>query len=465
MAPQQASTFNFSTSKRSACDRCRKQKLRCPSRASDAQPCTRCVRAGVECITGYTQPLGRSHRNSYASAICQNLSQSHTVPVVSQQQFEFRTIVQDLPSPPPVMKHADTQARQTTFSASPAVVASSLFFNEVREDDGSLAGPEMLDYVSAVQLLTDTCNSHPEYDTTNIDNYSRFLSLSPQFIETGEVAYNSESTTGNSTPSTVFTEDAFSRTLSSVDSDLRLSHLSMDMCRQAQNLKNMVLNGKDGGTPAVVDEALTELDTEPKPLNGCLDTFSQSKEFGDALSSTSEFMAIIKSKLDDISLEESATRHEAWYLMNLSCILNLISYYLLIVGVFEKLILRLHERMTLDISEARCLDLSKRSYQAGPQAFPGLHLGSFHVRQSSLQTKILLQIIEHQFEMIEKGLGLPVELRVSSLGRETCKGGLLQIGLDEALLQAVITRLCPIPGSLASLRKNIVKVRGLLDSH
>lgn len=368
------------------------------------------------------------------------------------------------------MKHADAQTRHTTIlSASPAVGAGPpLLFDEVREDYGSLAGPETLDCVSAVQLLTDTCQTDPEYDTTNIDNYSGFLSPSPQFVETSEVTYSSEATPENSTPSTVSTvstEDAFSRTLSSVDSDLRLSHLSMDLCRQAQ--RSMVPDQKTVGNSSAVGQASTEVDTEPKPFNGYLDAFGQDKEFGDALCSTSEFMAIVKSRLDAMSLKESATRHEAHcHLMNLSCVLNLISCYLLIVGVFEKLVLRLHEQMTLVISETRCSDLSERSYPADPRAFSGLHLGSFHVRQSSLQTKILIQIIEHQFEMIEKGLGLPVELRVSSHGRESSKGGLLQIGLDEGLLQAVLlTRLRPIPGSLSSLREAIVKVREILDSY
>jgi hypothetical protein len=337
----------------------------------------------------------------------------------------------------------------------------SLFFTEVGEESGPLAGPEMLNYVSAVPLLADTCHAHPDYDTTNTDNESGFLSPSLQYMETGEATCNSESTPGNSTPSTVFTENAFSRTLSSVDSDLRLSHLSMDLCRQAQ--RNTVPDRQDGRTQTVAEQASTELGMEPKPLSGCLDTSGQSKEFGDALCSTSEFMAIVQSKLDDMMLDEPTTTHEThWHLMNLSCVLNLISCYLLIVGVFEKLALRLYEQITRNDSETPSSDLSKTSHSTDLQAFPGLHLGSFRICQSNLQTKILIQIVEHQFEMLENSLGLPVELRVSSDRREPCKGGLLQSGLDECLLQAVITRLCPVPESLASLRENIMRVKRFL---
>lgn len=56
---------------RSACDRCRVQKLRCSQRPSadqqmvgqrSDQPCTRCERAGTKCVTGSARSLGRPRR-------------------------------------------------------------------------------------------------------------------------------------------------------------------------------------------------------------------------------------------------------------------------------------------------------------------------------------------------------------------------------------------------------------------
>jgi hypothetical protein len=60
MAFKVPSTSYFPTSKRSSCDRCRKQKLACPPRESTLHPCSRCIRARTECVTGYTRPLGPS---------------------------------------------------------------------------------------------------------------------------------------------------------------------------------------------------------------------------------------------------------------------------------------------------------------------------------------------------------------------------------------------------------------------
>lgn len=341
--------------------------------------------------------------------------------------------------------------------------SSPWFFTEVEEEGASFHYPDVLDSLSGGPLLADTRHANPSCDATNIDNHLGFPLLSPQYIEMSEATCSSASTPGDNAPSTFSPENAFSRTLSRVDCDLRLSQLSVDLCRQTQ--RNMAADQQSDKAQTGTDRGLTETKTGPQHLSGCPETSGQSKEFGDALCSTSEFMAIVQSKLDDIGLDDPTKSHEAhWPLINLSCVLNLISCYLLIVAVFESLVLRLYEQMICDNKETPSSDSSKASHSAGPQTLPGLRLASFHVQQSNLQTKILIQIIEHQFEMIERSLGLPVELRVSSDCREPDEGGLLQSGLDEGLLQAVTTRLCQMSGSLASLRENIIKVRRLLST-
>ncbi len=57
MSAEGPSISFFPTSRRSACDRCCKQKLRCPARENATQSCLRCVRASLPCTTGYIKPL------------------------------------------------------------------------------------------------------------------------------------------------------------------------------------------------------------------------------------------------------------------------------------------------------------------------------------------------------------------------------------------------------------------------
>lgn len=48
--------------KRSACDRCRAKRIRCPRAGNSRDPCARCVRAGAECATGQPGLLGRPRK-------------------------------------------------------------------------------------------------------------------------------------------------------------------------------------------------------------------------------------------------------------------------------------------------------------------------------------------------------------------------------------------------------------------
>ncbi|KAI1374324.1 hypothetical protein F4677DRAFT_176479 [Hypoxylon crocopeplum] len=66
-----------SIAKRSACDRCRAQRLRCIRAEAITEPCVRCTRAGAKCITGQPRPLGRPRK----AAICGRGSVSSPISV------------------------------------------------------------------------------------------------------------------------------------------------------------------------------------------------------------------------------------------------------------------------------------------------------------------------------------------------------------------------------------------------
>lgn len=380
--------------------------------------------------------------------------------MASSQELHLDMALQNASNSSSVARYQDTYSKQTL--PDPLLADSPTWFlTQVEAEGDHFHYPDVLDNVPGDSLLADTRHDSLTCDATDIDANPELALLSPQYIETSEATCSSGSTSGDNTPSTFSTESAFSKTLSRVDCDLRLSQLSVDLCQQAQ--RNLEADQQSGRGHVGAGRDSAEVETGIRHLDGYPDTNGQSKQFGDALCGTSEFMAIIQSKLDDAGLDDPSATHEThWRLINLSCVLNLISCYLLIVAVFERLVLRLYEQMTCDGNETPTSNSSKASRSVGLQTLPGLHLASFHVQQSNLQTKILIQIIEHQFEMIEKSLGLPAELRVSSDRREPYGCGLLQSGLDKGLLQAVIARLSPMSGSLASLRENILKVKRLL---
>lgn len=168
---------------------------------------------------------------------------------------------------------------------------------------------------------------------------------------------------------------------------------------------------------------------------------SASQPYGDALRSTSEFLEILlcydngNTSATAVSLtqRQSAISDVSNAPVNFTYVLNLVSCYLRIIGIFDSLLRQLHE--------LQCRKgITPPDYGvvvAGLQILPDLHLAGFPVEQGSLQTKILIQAIEHQFELIERSLGLPVELRVSDR-REDYHSGLLQNEWARSLMQAIL---------------------------
>lgn len=156
-----------------------------------------------------------------------------------------------------------------------------------------------------------------------------------------------------------------------------------------------------------------------------------SKLFGDALGYTAEFLAIIESYRS--ANVRGASMTGAMYAGNsdtsstrvgLIIILNLISAYLQITALYEKLF---HDL---------CQQLSNHPAGSGLQILPGLQLAGFSVQQGSMQTKILVQAVLYQFEKIERCLGLSVDLRVTDK-QEAYYAGLFDDERARIILEAV----------------------------
>lgn len=259
--------------------------------------------------------------------------------------------------------------------------------------------------------------------------------------------------------------------LSGAECDIRLSQLSLDLSRQMQEsvMKSQQGNtaGKDNG-PSENPFEVTSKSSADQPI---------SNPFGDALRRTSEFLAILLCyDSGSVGAPSSAVSlsHGSRVINDVSCssvsfayVLSLLSSYLRIIAIFDGLF---HQLYGLQCRN----EATSPGLVAGLQTLPDLHLAGFPVQQGSLQTKILIQAIQHQFELIEKILGLPVELRVSDR-REVYHMGLLQNEWARTLLQALLNRqhggegadmfafdrICAVD-SLESLKENIVKVRQLL---
>src|SRR5690242_6982052 len=67
---------------RSACDRCRGQKLRCArsDQSKSSEPCARCLRVGVQCVTSSSRPLGRPRTTGVAERRTKSIKTGNKAP-------------------------------------------------------------------------------------------------------------------------------------------------------------------------------------------------------------------------------------------------------------------------------------------------------------------------------------------------------------------------------------------------
>ncbi|KAH0438504.1 hypothetical protein CcaCcLH18_03211 [Colletotrichum camelliae] len=245
-------------------------------------------------------------------------------------------------------------------------------------------------------------------------------------------------------------------TLSWAQCDLRLSQLSVDLCKQMEVCKKSEQHPYEGDQPVTGETSHIFPNRQADP-----------NAFGNALCSTSEFLIIFQC---NTRRSDMAGQGDPFPSPSFTCILNLLACYARIIAIFDSLLLDLYDQLKKGPTST-----SQSAATRDPQTLPGLQLGGFVVQQGTLQTKILVQTIEHQFETIEKTLGLPLELRVSGK-QDEYPDGLLHGGIDQASLSSILNcfegmdeaagaeNRTYFAASLASLKEAIINVKRILDT-
>ena len=236
--------------------------------------------------------------------------------------------------------------------------------------------------------------------------------------------------------------------------DHRLFNLNLNLSRQLQQYLT-VARPQDSPMMDISPDSPPAADRgQEEPLRSNL--------LGDALSDASEFLAIIQSyrterRGSSSSSSSSDTIPSTRPRLGLIVILNLLSVHLELVVIFEKLFQCLSNQL-FDASSVGLVD--------GLQApLPGLQLTELSIQRENLQTKILIHAILHQFEMIERILGLPAEFRVTE--KQDDYSGVFEDGWARDLLEAMsngkschaaVDKHCGLE-ALSSLREMLKRVQ------
>ena len=213
--------------------------------------------------------------------------------------------------------------------------------------------------------------------------------------------------------------------------DLRLSWLEVQLCQQVRAGAEMSLHQQhhhqSGSEVAAValqqSPTATTSSAQCQPITGSITPSDMvSSAIGAALFSTSEFLAILQSAHS--SSASMTTESSPAPPLTLETVLSLVTSFLRLIAIFDRLLLRLLRET------GKYNEVGDNGAAGGgralldPQTFQGFVVAGFPVQESSLQVKLLKQMILHQFEMVEKILGLPVELRISDR-RDAYPSGLL----------------------------------------
>ncbi|KAH6658992.1 hypothetical protein BKA67DRAFT_543169 [Truncatella angustata] len=424
--------------KRSACDRCRSQKLRCTPGPDGNTSCARCIHLGTECSKNYPRLMGFGGKVSDGIDIRARAPGCHS-PQSGHQLPGFASLASTYPPPRPSIgthSQVDVQYELPTNITEEHLLANVSDYGSIFSDTSIL--------FDAVQMenMEDTMNDinspiHGARSNTASPGRNMDLIRAPH-----PKRRPSRTSDGHSV-------SEMSEKGPSLDHDTRLRRLGMSLLQQQK--QHQIL------TSSATHNNAGEADQEEDAMAIAADRMPLMPEnetsFGEALAATSEFSSILRSYNTTNFTSQSASRS----VLSVVVTLDVMSAYLQIIDIHENLFAGLHQQLCTSAGQLT----------TSLQTLPGLSLAGFAVEQGSLQTKILLQAVIHQFETIERILGLPVELRVSNR-KDTYMVGLLDgewgRNLVKALMGSVLSQ-NDLRGmsKLDSLRRNIENVKRFLE--
>ena len=455
--------------KRSACDRCREHKVRCPRGDQNNEACTRCRRARASCVTSRAKPLGRPRtvlgvsRNTDKSCSQSSPSASSSSEPPRSERFADKSLSQSTsPLPWPVLDDGNGLFPNVYPSANPNDNLDTSY-SWLISDAYHL--PALIPDADEGTLLESSPSSQesdtiPEVPLIPLDGPPPPAHLVDSFVE------NSLDRIGDS------------RNLDMQARNYRLHGIS-------ESSNTITLLSRLNGSLArhVADINLYPVESESFQL-ACYDVSISSAPhpLSPVLQTTSDFLTLIQ-KLRASSFSSSqysasweqmgsvtrpggatplmASRSKApspVSLLDIPTILMLLAGHLQLIQLYDVLFDRVY------------ISLRNMSYEeiALFESLPGLQGACIPPGQGLLQMKIIFQIIEHYIRQIERFIGLPSEYCVFRQ-QDSCQG-ILGSFVSPVLLHAVMNQVnCaqggPSTGNISSLKGNVQKVQELLQSY
>lgn len=462
--------------KRSACDRCRAQKLRCPQIDPQSnEPCARCVRAGAICVTGSARPLGRPR------TIQQHGSKSSGTPPSTGSGRGIRTrepatdpprkvprlsattsTWSPLEEPPDLLECASSQSDRTLSWM--LNEGSNLFSGfqlpgddacidplcTLQEDEAVAVGMK-----PAQEASNDTGNSDVQYWVPEAD------ALDPDYPECNDLELEANRHLSEP-PNAAEALIGLARLNESITRQLSRAKMFPSRAPPAHRVCPQRHQGTGENSVAEVLQSTSDFINILRKINSTSASALshpplacyRAPSLPD--SGISACPSLSDGQIQDFPLPSLSTPSIASSLSTSTVLLLLSSYIQL---------LQLYDTIFRHVS-----NLFSETPSPFKGSCPGQAQSQFRVMGLSsidghLHVKILIQVIEHHLESLETLIDLPADFRLSEPSKSS-KGILSNMNLSE-LVQIVMTQIeeCPENSGksiVESLRNGIRKVKGLL---
>jgi hypothetical protein len=443
--------------RRSACDRCRGQKLCCTRKADDPTgSCNRCARMHLVCNTGSPKALGRPPRK--------------TSQLEKDNLNNETTGTDDHVEPSPIDHRRARNILTTPSSASPPLYLSWPFPHndgqpvEVNEDAPMPFPSDGTNLVSMLDFDTDS-NDHHSSSSSHQPQLSQdhLLPSLPPLDLSSEMAFDFFWSPGGQNmlvyPPSIDTQSEGTSHTDGTETDpgVLLATLQQSLAKQAVFLR---ISNWDSSDLSITAGTGTDASSDGSfhPL-------------ASILKSTTQLLTILRRfKSRPEGLPESPPSPPP-----IVHVVTIITCYLLVISIFDT-IFRQILMNPVDLNQ-RLENSSASSSTSSSAATSSTYQGAsqrerellFVPLTPRLRLRLLVQVVEHQLELLERALGLPhadcvsTGLREDAGSRTEEDGGILNWRETRVLFRAIIEADDPglrggdgaIKQAAASLRENL----------
>ena len=464
------------SSKRSACDRCRAQKLRCPQTEPQSnEPCARCARAGAVCVTGSARPLGRPRTMHQDGSKISKISSS----TGSERSIRSRQPVADTPrkvprlstttsnwsppeEPPDLLECASSHSDRTLSWM--LNEGSSLFSGiHLPEEDGCIDPLCTLQQDKAIavgmtfdqQTSNNTCKSDFQNWIPEVDP------VDPDYPECNDLELETNRNSSEP-PDAAEALIGLARLNESITRQLSRAKIFPWRAPPAHGTCSQRHQGTGANGVAEVLQSTSEfINILRKIIPSSVSILSRSSLANHRApslpdSGVSACPSLSDGQLQDFSLTSSRTISTASPLST-STVLLLLSSYIQLLQLYDTIFRHVYDLFSETPSHVMGLCPGQAQSQFRVMGLDSID-GHLHI-------KILIQVIEHHLESLETLIDLPADFRLSE-PPSSSKGILSNMNLSE-LVQIVMTQIeeCPENSGksvVESLRSGIKRVKGLL---